>query len=156
MSGSCLHRSWEISSAPVGGIATGRVGKGNHTPAIHADEKSDAPIVPKKPSNKAEAAETAEGRGTAKGNTGETTAGRTPSRETALTDLERVRETAKRDRRLKFTALLHHITPRLLVESFYDLNRTAAVGVDGVTWQAYETHLHERVHELHRKRPTGS
>ena len=156
MSGNHLNRSWEISSAPVGGIATGRAGKGNHTPAIHADEKSDAPIVPKKPSNKAQAAERAEGRGAAKGNTGETTAGRTPSRETALTGPERVRETAKRDRRLKFTALLHHITPTLLVESFYDLNRTAAVGVDGVTWQAYEAILHERVHELHRQIHTGA
>ena len=151
MPGNHLNRSWEISSAPVGGIATGRVGKGNHTPTIHAGEKSDAPIVPKKPSNKAQAAETAEGRGAAKGNTRETTAGRTLSRETALTGLERVRETAKRDRRLKFTALLHHITPALLVESFYDLNRTAAVGVDGVTWQAYEAILQERVHELHRQ-----
>jgi RNA-directed DNA polymerase len=156
MPGNHLNRSWEISSAPVGGIATGRVGKGNHTPTIHAGEKSDAPIVPKKPSNKAQAAETAEGRGAAKGNTRETTAGRTLSRETALTGLERVRETAKRDRRLKFTALLHHITPALLVESFYDLNRTAAVGVDGVTWQDYEVILHGRVHELHRQIHAGA
>jgi RNA-directed DNA polymerase len=73
-----------------------------------------------------------------------------------LTGLERVRETAKRDRRLKFTALLHHITPALLVESFYDLNRTAAVGVDGVTWQDYEAILQERVHELHRQIHTGA
>jgi hypothetical protein len=140
----------------VGGTATGRVGKGNHTPTIHVDEKSDAPIVPKKPTNKAQAAETAEGRGAAKGNTREATAGRTPSRETAVTGLERVRETAKRDRRLKFTALLHHITPKMLVESFYDLNRTAAVGVDGVTWQDYEAILHGRVHELHRQIHTGA
>ena len=52
-----------------------------------------------------------EGRGAAKGNAEESTAGRTPGRETALTGLQRVRETAKNNRRLKFTALLHHITP---------------------------------------------
>lgn len=45
MPGNHLNRSWEISSAPEGGTATGRVGKGNHTPTIHAGEKSDAPIV---------------------------------------------------------------------------------------------------------------
>ena len=89
-----------------------------------------------------------EGRGAAKGNAEESPAGRTPSRETALTGLQRVRETAKRDRRLKFTALLHHITPSLLVESFYDLNKTAAVGVDGVTWRDYENTLYEPGHEL--------
>ena len=97
-----------------------------------------------------------EGRGAAKGNAEESPAGRTPGRETALTGLQRVRETAKLDRRLKFTALLHHITPSLLVESFYDLNKTAAVGVDGVTWRDYENILYERVHELHREIHTGA
>ena len=122
------------------------------------------PSVPKKPSNKgqaqvfegADSAEVVEGRGAAKGNAEESPAGRTPSRETALTGLQRVRETAKLDRRLKFTALLHHITPSLLVESFYDLNKTAAVGVDGVTWRDYENTLYERVHELHREIHTGA
>ena len=156
MSGSHLNRSWEISSVPEGNTASGGAGKGDRNPAIHAGEKSDAPVVPKKPPNKAQAAEGVEGRGAAKGNVGETTAHRTPSRESASKGLDRVRETAKRDRRLKFTALLHHITPSLLVESFYDLNRTAAVGVDGVTWQDYEDILYERVPELHRQIHTGA
>ena len=97
-----------------------------------------------------------EGRGAAKGNTGETPAGRTQRRETASKGLEGIRETAKRDKRLKFTTLLHHITPSLLVESFYDLNKTAAVGVDGVTWRDYENILYGRVHELHREIHTGA
>ncbi len=163
MSGNHLYRSWEISSAPDEGTSGG-AGKGNRTSAIDADEKSDAPIVLKKRPNKGdragkpagEPAEAVEGRGAAKGNTGEFTAGRTPSRETALKGLERVRETAKQDRRLKFTALLHHITPSLLVESFYDLKRNAAAGVDGVTWQDYENILYGRVHELHRQIHTGA
>jgi hypothetical protein len=33
---------------------------------------------------------------------------------------------------------LHHITPGLLRESFLGLRKTAAVGVDGVTWRDYE------------------
>ena len=163
MPGSYLHRSWEVSSVPDGALSGG-AGKGNRNSAIDADEKSDASIVPKKPPNNRQAspsretgiAEEVEGRGAAKGNAEESPACRTPSRESALTGLQRVRETAKRDRRLKFTALLHHITPSLLVESFYDLNKTAAVGVDGVTWQEYESLLYGRVHELHRQIHTGA
>ena len=155
MPGSYLHRNWEISSAPDG-VMSGGAGKGNRNPAIYAAEKSDALVVPKKPSNKGEPAEEVEGRNAAKGNADEPTACRTPSRESAKTGLERVRETAKRDGRLKFTALLHHITPSLLVESFYDLNKTAAVGVDGVAWQDYENILYSRVHDLHREIHTGA
>jgi group II intron reverse transcriptase/maturase len=155
MPGSHVHRSWEISSVPESS-RSGGAGKGNPNPAIDADEKSDASILPKKSPNKGQPAEAVEGRGAAKGNVEEATAHRTPSRESALTGLQRVRETAKRDRRLKFTALLHHITPSLLVESFYDLKRTAAAGVDGVTWRDYENILYGRVHELHRQIHTGA
>jgi hypothetical protein len=50
MSGSLLHRTWEVSSAP----ATERVGRGRQSrnPAIDADEKSDTLVVPKKLPNK--------------------------------------------------------------------------------------------------------
>lgn len=155
MSGSYLHRSWEVSSVPDG-IMSGGAEKGNRNPAIYAGEKSDASILPKKPPNKGQPAEVVEGRGAAKGNAGEPPAGRTPGRETASKGLEGIRETAKRDKWVKFTALLHHLTPSLLVESFYDLNKTAAVGVDGVTWRDYENILYERVHELHREIHTGA
>lgn len=46
---------------------------------------------------------------------------------------------------MRFTALLHHITPHQLVESFYALRHDAAAGVDGVTWRDYEEVLYERV-----------
>ena len=45
---------------------------------------------------------------------------------------------------MRFTALLHHITPKLLVESFYAHRQNAAAGVDGVTWREYEKGLYER------------
>ena len=158
-----LHRIWEVSSVPEG-TNSGGAGKGNRNPAINAGEKSDVPIVPKKLLNKGQAefvfeadpAETMEGRGTAKGNAEESPAGRTLSRGTAVTGLQRVRETAKKHRRLKFTALLHHITPSLLDQIFYDLNKTAAVGVDKVTWQEYEKILSRRIHELHREIHSGA
>ena len=52
MSGSLVHRSWEVSSAPVSKGAGGAGKACRRNPAIHADEKSDTPAVPKKPPNK--------------------------------------------------------------------------------------------------------
>jgi RNA-directed DNA polymerase len=49
----------------------------------------------------------------------------------------------------KFTALLHHVTVALLRDSFYALKRKAAPGVDGVTWQQYETGVNDRLKDLH-------
>ena len=155
MSGSNLHRSWEISTVPA--VYCGLDGEGaSHNAVIHAVEKSDTPILPKKQSNKGQPAETVEGRGVAEGNAGEPPAGRTQGRETASTGLEGIREAAKKDGRMKFTALLHHVTPALLVESFYDLKRDAAAGIDGMTWREYEVILYTRVHELHREIHTGA
>ena len=156
MSGSDLHGSWEVLAVP-GAIRPGGAGKvNNRNPAINAVEKSDTPIVPGKPPNKGEPAEAVEGRGVAKGNAGETPMDRTQCRTPVSQGLEGIREAAKRDRRMKFTALLHHITPSLLVESFYDLKRNAAAGVDGVTWREYENVLTTRVHELHREIHAGA
>ena len=39
----------------------------------------------------------------------------------------------------RFTAFVHHLKVGLLRESFYALKRQASPGVDGVTWQEYET-----------------
>ncbi len=44
--------------------------------------------------------------------------------------------------------MLHHLTVELLRESFYALKRKAAPGVDGVTWQEYETGLEGRLIDL--------
>ena len=158
MSGSLSHGSSEISSAS-GAIWPDGAGKVNdRNPAIDAGEKSDTPIVPKKLPNKGDdPAEVMEGRGVAKGNANETPAPRTQCRDkSASMGLEGVREAARRNRKLRFTALLHHVTPSLLVESFYVLRKQAAAGVDGVTWHDYESQLYGRVHELHREIQTGA
>jgi group II intron reverse transcriptase/maturase len=70
--------------------------------------------------------------------------------------LQRVREVAKRDKRARFTALLHHITPQRLQESFYALKREAAPGVDGVTWKEYQQELESRLCALHAAIHRGS
>jgi hypothetical protein len=51
-----------------------------------------------------------------------------------------VRRAARERKEMKFTALLHHLTVALLRDSLR-LKRKAAPGVDGVTWQEYETGL---------------
>ncbi|HLX27218.1 MAG TPA: group II intron reverse transcriptase/maturase [Casimicrobiaceae bacterium] len=102
-------------------------------------------------------AEVVEGRDAAKGNVDQIPAPRTQSRSNrASMGLEGVREVARRDKRVRFTALLHHVTPSLLVESFYALQRNAAAGVDGMTWREYESVLYERVHALHWEVQSGS
>ncbi len=58
---------------------------------------------------------------------------RTQSRVAWRNRLARVNKAAKRDRRARFTALLHHVTVDALERSFRRLHRGAAAGVDGVT-----------------------
>jgi RNA-directed DNA polymerase len=79
--GSFLHRSWEISAVP-GETTPGGSGKAKcHTPDPPAVEKSDALILPGKPSNKGDQpAEMVEGRSAAKGNADQDPAPRTQSR----------------------------------------------------------------------------
>ncbi len=48
--------------------------------------------------------------------------------------LDRIREAALRDRTLRFTSLMHHITIDLLRAGYYSPKRNVATGVDTVTW----------------------
>jgi RNA-directed DNA polymerase len=119
--------------------------------------KSDRPVVPVKSPNNAEpsAAEGVEGSGLAKGNPHQQNAPRTPSRDGALSALERVRQSARRDRKLRFTALLHHIYDiERLRAAYLALKREAAPGVDGETWRHYgeamEDHLRNLAEQLKR------
>jgi len=70
--------------------------------------------------------------------------------------LHGVRQRAKGNKQERFTALLHHVTPQLLEESYYALKRKAAPGVDGVTWQEYGTGLAERLSDLHGRVHRGA
>src|SRR5213593_1393424 len=73
-----------------------------HTPMMDERGQSDRPVVPGKPPNKVEepAAEAVEGRGRAKGNSGERDALRTPGRAGALSALDRVRQADRKSTRL--------------------------------------------------------
>jgi group II intron reverse transcriptase/maturase len=67
-----------------------------------------------------------------------------------------VRKAAKEHQEMKFTALLHHLTVDLLRESLYALKRKAAPGVDGTTWQEYETGREGRLIDLHSRVHRGA
>lgn len=121
-------------------------------------EKSHAPVVPAKLRNKAgrAVADGVEGRGATKGNLIGQNARRTQSRESAPNALDRVREAAKRDRKMKFTGLLHHITEERLTNVYRKLRKRAAAGVDGVVWKGYGEGLEEKIRELHGRIHRGA
>jgi RNA-directed DNA polymerase len=121
--------------------------------------KSDRPIVPEKSLNKARrpAAEWMEGRGLAKGNLSQQNASRTQSRADAPSALERVRQAAKKDKKLRFTALLHHIyNPETLRMAYFSLKKEAAPGVDGETWRHYGEELEKNLQDLSARLARGA
>src|SRR4029077_3613479 len=120
--------------------------------------ESDGRTVPTKCPNKngKPLAEGMEGRRPTKENIVQTTASQTQSWVNASSGLLGVREAAKREGKTRFTALLHHVTVALLLESFYALKRDAAPGVDGVTWKEYETDLDKRLEDLHGRVHQGT
>jgi len=134
------------------------------TSGMHVLGESDGFIVPKKRANKAAtmhrmvpaAAESVEGRGPTKGNATRTLLAPDTAPGKRGMGLWGVREAAKRDKKQRFTALLHHVTPELLQASYFELKRSAAPGVDGVTWQEYGQRLEERIIDLHGRVHRGA
>ena len=70
--------------------------------------------------------------------------------------LERVRQVARQGRKERFTALFHHLSIPMLRTAFFALKRDAAPGVDGLTWQDYETDLDRRIEDLHARVQRGA
>jgi retron-type reverse transcriptase len=90
-----------------------------------------------------------EGRALAEGNLREQNASRTQSRVSAHSALERVRQAAKSDKSMRFTALLHHVYNRdTLRTAYFSLKKEAAPGVDGQTWQQYGEALEDHLQDL--------
>ena len=115
-------------------------------------------VLPTKQPNKSDSspAEVVEGRLQAKENTRQPNLGRTPSRESRPSGLERVREAARKDGKQKFTALLHHVSIDLLRGSYNSLKKQAAPGVDGMTWEDYGQGLEARLADLHGRIHRGA
>src|SRR5436853_3930465 len=129
-----------------------------HTARMHASEESHSGTVPMSHSNKdgRSSAESEEGRPLIKENVHQPNTYPTQSGEGVSQGLAGVRKAARENKEMKFTALLHHLTVDLLRESFYSLKRKAAPGVDGVTWQGYETGLENRLIDLHGRVHRGA
>jgi RNA-directed DNA polymerase len=128
------------------------------TMSMNADEESDeAVLLMKRLNNEGlPSAEIVEGRASPKETGGQATAVRTPSRVAASNRLAAVRQAARQDKKVRFTALLHHITIDLLKQSSIALKRDAAPGIDGVTWQAYGEDLEGKLKALHEQIHKGS
>ena len=91
-----------------------------------------------------------------KENVGQSNPNWTPSQRNGSSGLDRVREAAKKDGKLRFTALLHHVTIDLLRDSYHGLKKKAAPGVDGVTWEEYGSDLEESLNNLHGRIHRGA
>ena len=128
------------------------------TSSLHISEESDHAIVPVNLSNNGEPspAEIGEGSAGTKENAGPSSTHPTQSGVRVSQGLVGVRQAAKERKQEKFTALLHHLTLDLLRDSYYALKRQAAPGVDGVTWQEYETGLAGRLADLHSRVHRGA
>jgi RNA-directed DNA polymerase len=120
--------------------------------------KSHRPRVPTKLPNEGgpTTSEVVEGQGLVKENAGQQNTHRTQCRARVHSALEGVRQVARRDKEVKFTALFHHITIERLRLAFMETNRKAAAGVDEVTWAQYEVNLEANLLDLHERLRSGA
>lgn len=153
--------AWKLHAREPRGPAAilGREAKDRWVKAMshktHMDGRGESygAIVPTKRSNESQGGpqEVVEGRVPTKENAEQPNSRRTPSRDSGPSGLNRVRQAAKGNKQMKFTALLHHINIDLLRGSYYGLKREAAPGVDGVVWRDYGEGLEERLADLHSR-----
>jgi RNA-directed DNA polymerase len=125
---------------------------------MHDRGKSDGCVVPAKPPNNAASAvaEVVEGRRPAEGNAAsETRPGRSAG-VSVSSDLDRVRQVARKDNDVRFTALLHHVTVERLEAAYRAIRPGAAPGVDGVTWKDYGLDLEANIRDLHARVRRGA
>ena len=153
-----MHENREISRTPWS-EDQGRSAKAiNQTADMNVREKSDCAVVPvNQPNNEGQPfAEAGEGRAQIEENTVQSRMRPTQSGKRMSQGLHGVRQAAKERKQERFTALLHHLSVGLLRDSFYALQRKASPGIDGVTWQEYETGLEDRLVDLHRRVHRGA
>jgi RNA-directed DNA polymerase len=118
---------------------------------MHGHEKSDRPVVPVSPPNKAgsPAAEAGEGSGLGKENAASKPRPGLRAGVSVPSALDRVRRVAKQDKDVRFTALLHRVDVDRLRAAYFALRPEAAPGVDGITWRDYGEDLEANLRDLH-------
>jgi retron-type reverse transcriptase len=132
---------------------------------MNGRRKSDRPVVATKPANKvgalsnndAATAEQAERRGLAKGKPLGQNTNRAQDRSVVQSALSRIRQAAVKDKRAKFTSLMHHVyNLSTLREAYFVLKRDAAPGVDGETWRQYGENLESNLTDLSARLRRGA
>lgn len=148
----------ESSTVPCGQPQVDGTGGEGSTPksTMHVVEQSDESIVPAKRANRIGGAapveaESVEGRGSAKGNEESPQTVRPQRRKHRSWGLLGVRLAAEKDRKLRFTNLMHHLTLELLTSSYFDLKKNAAAGIDEVTWREYAQDFEAHLQDLHMR-----
>src|SRR3989475_6118198 len=72
------------------------------------------------------------------------------------TQLEQIAAKAKADHTLRFTSLAHLLTPAFLIETWRQMNRRGASGVDGETTTEFERELETRVQDICARLKAGT
>lgn len=96
-----------------------------------------------------------EGRPMTKGNPEKSSGNQAQNWAVPYERLDRIRQAARKDRRQRFSSLMHHLTPGLLHECYMDLRKDAASGVDDQTWHEYAPRLDRRLLDLHERVQSG-
>ena len=133
---------------------------------MNGRRKSDRPVVATKPANKVGSstndvevpmAERVERRGLAKGKPPRQNTNRALDRANVQSAQGRIRQAAVKDKKARFTSLMHHIyNLSTLHEAYYGLKRDAAPGVDGETWRQYGEHLESNLADLSARLRRGA
>jgi RNA-directed DNA polymerase len=123
----------------------------------YAFQESDEVMVPEKSTKtRVTPVEPMEGRTEAEGKS--TTRNALPAQdgEGALTYLSWIGKRAKEKPEEQFTNLLSHVKAPLLEEAYRRLQKRAATGIDGVTWEEYGRGLQARLRDLQDRVHRGS
>jgi RNA-directed DNA polymerase len=126
---------------------------------MNEDGKSDRSVVPEKRPNKADnhAAEAAEERDRTKGNPAKRDKPWTLSQAGLPSALERVGQAARQDKKVRFTALLHHIYDvDRLRKAYMAIEHDAAAGIDGETRRHYGDNLEDNLRDLSGRLARGA
>jgi len=81
---------------------------------------------------------------------------RTQSRARVSQALRRIRQAVRQPPSQRLTAFCHHLTVDCLREAYFALQRDAAPGVDGVTWEESGQDWELRLQDLHRRVQQGT
>jgi len=125
------------------------------------DEQSYEPLVPEKVGNRRAPARGGHGTHWREGGeqgdvSAEGNIAETQSSIPMSPKLDRIAELAREDPQRQFSSLAHLVTPEALAAAFGSLRKEASAGVDGVTYQEYETDAERNIRQLHQRLKEGT